>query len=111
MIDLELLKTYAIDLLSEKVENGVDLETLGEYTRTITNFILYVDDLYVGETDDENKFFHQRELKPLAMNYFSSCLIKCTDNAEKLGKITEIITDYIKFILKALEEEGKFSYE
>lgn len=107
MIDLEILKTYAIDLLSEKAENGVDLETLGEYTRTITYFILYLDDLYVGEKDDENKFFYQRELKPLAMNYLTSCVAKCSDNAEKLGKITEIITVYIKFITETLKPEGE----
>ena len=46
MIDLELLKTYAIDLLAQKTENGIGLEMLGEYTKTITNFIAFIDDIY-----------------------------------------------------------------
>lgn len=96
MIDLEILKTYAIDLLAQKTENGIGLEMLGEYTKTITNFIAFMDDKYI---------FGEKDLKRYVMDYFTSCVAKCSDNAEKIGKITEIITAYIKFITETLEAE------
>lgn len=125
MIDLELLKTYAVDLLTQKTENGIGLEMLGEYTRTITGFITFVNNKYKdNEHKDEpaqNKYIllsgeyisissgyiREEELKPLTMDYFTSCVAKCSDNAEKLGKITEIITVYIKFLTETLEAEGE----
>lgn len=102
MIDLEILKTYAIDLLAQKTENGIGLEMLGEYTKTITNFVIFINN------ENEDKYIQKEDLKPLVMDYFTSCVAKCSDNdAEKLGKITEIITAYIKFITETLEKEGE----
>lgn len=101
MIDLEILKTYAIDLLAQKTENGIGLEMLGEYTKTITNFVTFIND------KNEDKYIPKEYLKPLVMDYFTSCVDKCSDNAEKIGKITEIITVYTKFITETLEAEGE----
>lgn len=117
MIDLELLKTYAIDLLTQKTENGIGLEMLGEYTKTITNFIAFIDDIYKDRNENKpiqnkyipllSEYIREEDLKPLVMDYFTSCVAKCSDNAEKLGKITEIITVYIGYITETLEKEGE----
>ena len=125
MIDLELLKTYAIDLLTQKTENGVGLETLGEYTKTITSFITFINNKC---KDNEHKdkpaqnnyillsgeyislsigYIREEDLKPITMDYFTSCVVESNDNAEKLGKITEIITVYIGYITETLEKEGE----
>lgn len=99
MIDLEILKTYAIDLLIQKAENGIGLEMLGEYTKAITSFITFI--------NNTSEYIREEDLKPLTMDYFTSCVVESNDNAEKIGKITEIITVYIKFITETLEKEGE----